>query len=138
MWYISEYICIPSKFMYVCNCVCIYGYYFMAHGNYRCRYNKLPLNLLFVVLIVDVVVAVVVMVVVVVFVVLVTTVFRDRVLGLASGKTECPAASSGSAAPGSSHVLSLISFIKKDNEPVAVRVSHSLSLFLCLCVNAVL
>lgn len=30
-------------------------YYFMAHGNYRCRYNKLSLNLLFVVLIVVVV-----------------------------------------------------------------------------------
>lgn len=31
---------------------CMCGYYFMAHGNYRCRYNKLSLNLLFVVLIV--------------------------------------------------------------------------------------
>jgi len=46
-------------------------YYFMAHGNYRCRYNKLPLNLLFVVLNVVVVIVVVGIAVVVIVVVVV-------------------------------------------------------------------
>lgn len=49
----------------------------MAHGNYRCRYNKLPLNLLFVglVFVVLVVVAVAVAVVVIVLVVVVVCVY---------------------------------------------------------------
>lgn len=47
-------------------CVCVSGvYYCMAHGNYRCRYNKLPLNLLFVGLVFVFVAAVAVAVVVV-------------------------------------------------------------------------
>lgn len=56
-----------------------------------------------------------------------------------------PRAAPAGAAAGSSHVLSLISFIKKDNEPVAVSVSVSLTpchktcVCLCVCVcNVVL
>jgi len=60
-------------------CVCaMCMYYFMAHGNYRCRYNKLPLNLLFVVLN-DVVVVVVIAVVVIVVVVVLCSLFLSLV-----------------------------------------------------------
>lgn len=56
-------------------CVCVSGvYYCMAHGNYRCRYNKLPLNLLFVGLVFVFVVAAVAVVVVNVLVAVVVVV----------------------------------------------------------------
>lgn len=131
----------------------------MAHGNYRCRYNKLPLNLLFVGLVfvfVAVVAVVVVNVLVVVVVVCVCSLvvvvcaggwdngIRDwlaegRITGWRDSRIAgCPAAAAApaGAATGSSHVLSLISFIKKDNEPVAVSVSVSLTLYhtTCVCV----
>jgi len=54
-------------------------YYFMAHGNYRCRYNKLPLNLLFVVLNDVVLVVVVIAVVVIVVVVVLCSLFLSLV-----------------------------------------------------------
>lgn len=63
----------PASPARVCVCVCCSVYYCTAHGNYRCRYNKLPLNLLFVGL-VFVVVAVVLVVIVLVVVVVVVAV----------------------------------------------------------------